>query len=67
MFVKQAFSQRRKTIFNNLKPLFEEREQLMIFLQTNGIKINQRAEQLAIEKYVDLANLFAEIKENNEV
>lgn len=53
--VKQAFHQRRKTIRNNLKGLADEDD-----LQAAGISPQERAEHIAPEKYVALANLLAQ-------
>ncbi|WP_153718041.1 16S rRNA (adenine(1518)-N(6)/adenine(1519)-N(6))-dimethyltransferase RsmA [Eikenella corrodens] len=53
--VKQAFHQRRKTIRNNLKGLADEDD-----LQAAGISPQERAEHIASEKYVALANLLAQ-------
>ena len=52
--VKQAFHQRRKTIRNNLKGLADDDD-----LQAAGISPQERAEHIAPEKYVALANLLA--------
>ena len=49
--VKQAFHQRRKTIRNNLKGLADDND-----LQAAGISPQERAEHIAPEKYVALAN-----------
>ena len=53
--VKQAFHQRRKTIRNNLKGLADDND-----LQAAGISPQDRAEHIAPEKYVALANLLAQ-------
>ena len=53
--VKQAFHQRRKTIRNNLKGLAGDDD-----LQAAGISPQERAEHIAPEKYVALANLLAQ-------
>ena len=53
--VKQAFHQRRKTIRNNLKGLADDDD-----LQAAGISPQERAEHIASEKYVALANLLAQ-------
>ncbi|WP_153708752.1 16S rRNA (adenine(1518)-N(6)/adenine(1519)-N(6))-dimethyltransferase RsmA [Eikenella corrodens] len=53
--VKQAFHQRRKTIRNNLKGIADDGD-----LQTAGISPQERAEHIAPEKYVALANLLAQ-------
>ena len=53
--MKQAFHQRRKTIRNNLKGLADDND-----LQAAGISPQERAEHIAPEKYVALANLLAQ-------
>jgi len=53
--VKQAFHRRRKTIRNNLKGLADDND-----LQAAGISPQERAEHIAPEKYVALANLLAQ-------
>ena len=53
--VKQAFHQRRKTSRNNLKGLADDDD-----LQAAGISPQERAEHIAPEKYVALANLLAQ-------
>ena len=53
--VKKAFHQRRKTIRNNLKGLADDDD-----LQAAGISPQERAEHIAPEKYVALANLLAQ-------
>lgn len=49
--VKQAFHQRRKTIRNNLKDWASDEDLLAV-----GIQPQQRAEEIAPEKYVQLSN-----------
>ena len=53
--VRQAFSQRRKTIRNALKPLLQASE-----LEHLLIAPDKRAENLSIEEYVKLANYYAD-------
>jgi 16S rRNA (adenine1518-N6/adenine1519-N6)-dimethyltransferase len=50
-----AFSMRRKTIFNNLKTLFENREALSDALDACGIDPAMRAEALPPETFARLA------------
>lgn len=49
--VKSAFSQRRKTLKNNLKNLFPE-----TILQALPVDLSQRPEQISVENYVRLTN-----------
>jgi len=53
--VATAFSQRRKTLRNSVKPLFDEDE-----LESLGIDPNARAETLGLEDYARLARRLAE-------
>jgi 16S rRNA (adenine1518-N6/adenine1519-N6)-dimethyltransferase len=53
--VATAFNQRRKTLRNALKPLFDEAE-----LQAAGIDPGARAETLGLEEYARLARCWAE-------
>jgi 16S rRNA (adenine1518-N6/adenine1519-N6)-dimethyltransferase len=53
--VATAFSQRRKTLRNSVKPLFKEAE-----LRSLDIDPNARAETLSLEQYVRLARRLAE-------
>lgn len=50
-----AFSMRRKTLFNNLKPLFESREALLATLAACAIDPGARAEALEPEAFKRLA------------
>ncbi len=56
-----AFAMRRKTLFNNLKPLFESREALYEALQACGIDAGARAEALSP---ADFARLAAHMEQN---
>ncbi|MFG6098801.1 16S rRNA (adenine(1518)-N(6)/adenine(1519)-N(6))-dimethyltransferase RsmA [Leptothoe sp. ISB3NOV94-8A] len=53
--VKQGFSQKRKMLRNNLKSLVD-REQLTKIMETMAIDPQVRAEQLSLEKWVNLSN-----------
>lgn len=52
--VKTAFSQRRKTLRNTLKPIFNAEQ-----IETVGIDPSARAETLSVDQYVDLSNLLS--------
>jgi len=62
--VATAFSQRRKTLRNNLKQLIsgDELDQLAELMQTCDIsgKLSDRPEQISLKDYVMLSNLFTE-------
>lgn len=53
--VATAFSQRRKTLRNSIKPLFDEAE-----IRSLGVDPNARAETLSLEDYARLARRWAE-------
>ncbi|MBK9025876.1 MAG: ribosomal RNA small subunit methyltransferase A [Saprospiraceae bacterium] len=55
--VKQSFGMRRKMLRNNLKALFIDQSLL------EGEFFNKRAEQLSLEDYVNLTNLYLSQKE----
>ncbi len=55
--VKQAFSQKRKTLRNNLKGWLDNEQ-----IESCGIDPSTRAESVSVEKFVQLANLFYQIK-----
>lgn len=53
LVVSQAFNQRRKTISNSLKPLFDSTQ-----LSEIGLDVKKRAENLTIEDYIKLSQLI---------
>ncbi|BCN92851.1 ribosomal RNA small subunit methyltransferase A [Thiomicrorhabdus immobilis] len=55
--VKQAFSQKRKTLRNTLKGYLEVEQ-----IEACGINPTARAETVSVEKFVELANLYHQIK-----
>lgn len=54
--VKQAFSQKRKTLRNTLKGTLNAEQ-----IESCGINPTARAETLSVEKFVELANLYNKI------
>ncbi len=60
--LQAAFSMRRKTLLNNLKPLFDSPEALMKTLSACGISPGNRAEALAPEAFARLAEEMAKEK-----
>ena len=52
--LKQAFTQKRKTIYNNLKGLFLENTEKI--LNECGIDLKTRPEQLSVEDYIKLTH-----------
>lgn len=58
--IKCAFMQRRKTLLNSLTNtnVFKNKEEGIKILGNLGLNVNSRAENLTIEDYANLANLF---------
>lgn len=58
--IKQAFSQRRKTLINALSSgnLFENKEAIIKLLQELGIDEKARGENLTLEQYGEVTNLI---------
>jgi 16S rRNA (adenine1518-N6/adenine1519-N6)-dimethyltransferase len=56
-FVRQSFSQKRKTLRNNLKGWLDD-EQIL----SCGVEPSIRAENVSVEKFVELANLYNKIQ-----
>lgn len=54
--VKQAFSQRRKTLRNTLKGMLNAEQ-----MQSLGVEPSARAETLSVANFVDLANLYSSV------
>ena len=52
VILKTAFTQKRKTIYNNLKELFKDKT--LTILEQCGIDAKLRPEQLTIEQYIEL-------------
>lgn len=55
LVVKTAFSQRRKTLRNTLKPIFETEQ-----IEAAGINPTTRAETISVDKFVTLTNRLSE-------
>ena len=56
--IKCAFSQRRKTISNSLASIGKPKEEVKEILNKIGIDEKLRAENLSIEQYASICNLF---------
>ena len=56
-FVEKAFSMRRKTLMNNLKPHFDK-DKISFSLLKLGLEINVRPENLSVEQFVELSKLL---------
>ena len=57
--VREAFSQRRKTLRNGLKKYLNETN-----IKELGIPLNERAENLEVKDFVNLSNLYYQSKNN---
>lgn len=54
-YVKAAFSNKRKNILNNLSTLGYSKDEVREIVKEIGILENERAENITIEKYIELA------------
>ena len=54
-YVKAAFSNKRKNILNNLSTLGYSKDEVREIIKEIGISDNERAENITIEKYIELA------------
>lgn len=52
-FVKNCFRMRRKTLYNNLKDLYDH-DKIETMFKTLGIDNNIRAQQLSLEEFIDI-------------
>ena len=59
-YVKAAFSNKRKNIVNNLSVLGVSKDIIKEKLETLGIAPNERAENLTIEQFIEIAKIFEE-------
>lgn len=59
-YVKGAFSNKRKNIVNNLAILGISKDKIQGVLTELGISFNERAENLSIEQFIELAKLLEE-------
>ncbi len=59
-YVKAAFSNKRKNIVNNLSTLGIGKDRIQNVLENVGISFNERAENLTIEQFIELAKLLEE-------
>ena len=59
-YVKGAFSNKRKNIVNNLSTLGISKDKIQGVLTELGISFNERAENLSIEQFIELAKLLEE-------
>ena len=54
--IKTAFRQRRKTIYNNLKPLFQDPKELSRVLNDSGIPEKTRPQQISLEQFLTVSD-----------
>lgn len=59
-YVKGAFSNKRKNIVNNFATLGISKDKIQEVLTKLGISFNERAENLSIEQFIELAKLLEE-------
>lgn len=59
--VKTCFTQRRKTIYNNLQTVFKDKEKVCACLEKAEIPLNQRAQQCTLEDFIRLYEKNEEI------
>ncbi|MDI6452224.1 16S rRNA (adenine(1518)-N(6)/adenine(1519)-N(6))-dimethyltransferase RsmA [Peloplasma aerotolerans] len=58
--VKEAFKQKRKTLVNNWYEAYHvNKQELEMFLKSNGYSPNVRAEALAVEDFIKLARMWS--------
>lgn len=58
-YIKLAFSNKRKTILNNLSSSEHSKDYVREILQKTDIPENERAENISIEKYIELIKNFS--------
>ena len=54
---KAAFSQRRKTVFNNLKRIFPDRKILSSILEECGIPEKTRPQDISLEQFLSVSEV----------
>ena len=54
---KTAFSQRRKTIYNNLKSIFPDNKLLASALEESGISAQARPQEISLEKFLAISEV----------
>jgi 16S rRNA (adenine1518-N6/adenine1519-N6)-dimethyltransferase len=61
-YVKMAFANKRKNILNNLQSLGHSKDILREKMEVLGISPNERAENITIDQFIELALLFENLK-----
>ncbi|MBD5429873.1 16S rRNA (adenine(1518)-N(6)/adenine(1519)-N(6))-dimethyltransferase RsmA [Lactobacillus sp.] len=62
--VKLSFSQRRKTLSNNLKPLIKDKDEREKLITDLGLDLRVRPEELTINQFIELAHLLKKHTDN---
>ena len=57
-YVKAAFSNKRKNIVNNLATLGYSKDKIKEILNQIEVSENERAENISIDKFIELINIF---------
>ncbi|MGL6130735.1 MAG: 16S rRNA (adenine(1518)-N(6)/adenine(1519)-N(6))-dimethyltransferase RsmA, partial [Fusobacteriaceae bacterium] len=57
-YVKASFANKRKNILNNLTNLGYSKDELRVFLKELEISELERAENISIDKFVEMIELF---------
>lgn len=61
-YVKMAFANKRKNILNNLQNLGHSKDVLREKMEILGISPNERAENITIDQFIEMALLFESLK-----
>ena len=57
-YIKAAFSNKRKNIVNNFSTLGYSKNEIKGLLQELEVSENERAENISIEKFIEIINIF---------
>ena len=57
-YIKAAFSNKRKNIVNNFSTLGYSKNEIKELLQELEVSENERAENISIEKFIEIINIF---------
>lgn len=60
-FIKACFVQRRKTLYNNLKPICSSKEQIEEILERANLKSSVRAQELNREQFIELYKIWKDV------
>lgn len=59
--VHTLFASRRKTVYNNLKPMINSTETILQILEKAGIQQNERAENLTVDQFLTLSRIISDV------